>query len=520
MTKRKSTKSAIAAKVVPDREDAVTPTAWLAGTEHNPPIQDVVGAIFQNNSNVRQAIADNLRERSTEAKAFTSRARKAFAGFKPGKDQQHANYVKPGVDFAPTQEAVLTRGLDAFRNSTTPRSLKLAKSAELDKLIEAAPTNDDSIHGRIALSHLISHIEAKFIRSVARDTVIASCKAEIEAEKRMKEIMDLTPAVPGSSPAGTDPLRSPDKNLEEPASDASLISAKLVQKNVNLQMDRATSPESELVYSVPAHSDQMKDKHDKPTFELREGASDVTSFHDFHNLQIAFEDVWTEMFDDQLAVLGRQLFEEYVRLKDFNGMDNGQDLAINTIDDLRHFMDEIRDFSRLTTDSLPPALQPPPGSNGRSQNVIDKIVNDGGKVIKDVVDTLTGQNQEGGLTLDSFKAPLPLGDFINCTIELDRDDVPDTMVMIVLEAGSSIHGNIGLDFTDESAGVKWRMGPIGYGQTAICPPPIHAPASNGLFEFGRTISPGIMNGVYKFPLSIKPKTKITFSWILSGYTGP
>ena len=55
------------------------------------------------------------------------------------------------------------------------------------------------------------------------------------------------------------------------------------------------------------------------TFELRPGASDVTSYHDFHTLQIAFQHVWTRIFDGELESLGRELYREYVKLKDFSG---------------------------------------------------------------------------------------------------------------------------------------------------------------------------------------------------------
>ena len=57
------------------------------------------------------------------------------------------------------------------------------------------------------------------------------------------------------------------------------------------------------------------------TFELRPGASDVTSYHDFHTLQIAFPHVWTRLFDGELEALGRELYREYVKLKDFGGVD-------------------------------------------------------------------------------------------------------------------------------------------------------------------------------------------------------
>ena len=54
------------------------------------------------------------------------------------------------------------------------------------------------------------------------------------------------------------------------------------------------------------------------TFFAGKVTTDVPSYHDFHTLQIAFQHVWTEIFDGQLTSLGRDLYGEYVKLKDFS----------------------------------------------------------------------------------------------------------------------------------------------------------------------------------------------------------
>ena len=44
-----------------------------------------------------------------------------------------------------------------------------------------------------------------------------------------------------------------------------------------------------------------------------------------NSLQIAFRHVWTEVFDTELEALGKELYQEFVKLKDFSGLDNGKD---------------------------------------------------------------------------------------------------------------------------------------------------------------------------------------------------
>jgi hypothetical protein len=194
----------------------------------------------------------------------------------------------------------------------------------------------------------------------AKDSAITDCTAEIEAERRLSEIRGSKATARNNSSGGSNPdgtSSQGDKDTAGLDSDAlKLTSARLVKENVELQMETATSPESELSYSIPNHSDQTKGSHDKPTFELRSGPSDVTSYHDFYSLQIAFENIWTELLDDRINSLGRQLYEEYVKLKDFSGVDDGTDPTISTVDDLKQLMAEIKSYTEQTVQNISPAV--------------------------------------------------------------------------------------------------------------------------------------------------------------------
>ena len=45
--------------------------------------------------------------------------------------------------------------------------------------------------------------------------------------------------------------------------------------------------------------------------ELSTGAADADSFHDFYRLQVAFEEVWTELLDTNVQKLGEQLYAKW-----------------------------------------------------------------------------------------------------------------------------------------------------------------------------------------------------------------
>ncbi len=58
-------------------------------------------------------------------------------------------------------------------------------------------------------------------------------------------------------------------------------------------------------------------------FELSTGAADADSYHDFYRLQIAFEDVWAELLDQNLQKTGELLYAQWDALMDQSLDDTG-----------------------------------------------------------------------------------------------------------------------------------------------------------------------------------------------------
>ena len=58
-------------------------------------------------------------------------------------------------------------------------------------------------------------------------------------------------------------------------------------------------------------------------FELSQGASDADSYHDFFRLQVAFQDVWAELFDTRIAKAGELLYAMWDALMDTTLDDSG-----------------------------------------------------------------------------------------------------------------------------------------------------------------------------------------------------
>jgi hypothetical protein len=91
-----------------------------------------------------------------------------------------------------------------------------------------------------------------------------------------------------------------------------------IRHQIEKQLRSSTSPETALKYERIVDPDHKNDKVCETVnlFSLCGGPADVTSYHDFHAVQIAFEHVWTELFDQELKGLGKKLYGEVVKIEE------------------------------------------------------------------------------------------------------------------------------------------------------------------------------------------------------------
>lgn len=90
----------------------------------------------------------------------------------------------------------------------------------------------------------------------------------------------------------------------------SALSPADVGQVVATQLRTATAPEEKLSYGIDRDNDVSGTIS---RFKLKGGPADVTSYHDFEQLKIAFEDVWTEVFDGFLQKQVQQFIQDSIR---------------------------------------------------------------------------------------------------------------------------------------------------------------------------------------------------------------
>lgn len=404
------------------------------------PIDTAVDKFFQTDERVREAMSRNIKKRSAATIEAAARAKAAFEGFTPSKysaqERARRNFVPSDASPAAAVRAVVDKGVEVMRASAQRRAMKIHLGGALDHLIEK--TDGGASIGKAQLGELMAYVQTRMdggVLSVSTDSAFTECQAEAEAQRRLDQILGNTPA----AVAATDPA------TEATVTDAPEPKAtgEFVGEQVRIQMETATSPEQQLRFAVPSRSDPKQTDKAVETFELRSGPADVTSYHDFNSLQIAFEHVWQEIFDGRLATLGQELYQEYVRLQEFVGADSAGK-SVDTIDDLRDLMDEIRELGNLTATATPAPLQPKDGAGSADSTAatpkevgeavlnavdpannltsvignetVETILDPGGAIIKAIAKLIFGYPK---LTWAAFpcREPVSGGDKVTVTIE-------------------------------------------------------------------------------------------------------
>ena len=523
-----------------------------------------IGDIFRHDDAIDAALTANLKPRSIASRAVADRANAAFADFSPSTlsaaERDRPNYLSPGDHLTKAMTTLIGTGTDAMRADPAYRSLRLALGPEFKQLIREKKTLEGGVFGTVDLHELVTFVIGRpGAGTLTGNPTVKACAAEAEAERRLQDIERLADQGPaaGAVDAGASRAALPGATGTQGDSDRATAdgdggAAKLVRDQVTLQMRTATSPEQQVAV-LPRTDQEAHMKAAVQTFELRDGPSDVTSYHDFSSLQIAFEHVWTEIFDGQLTALGQELYREYVKLKVFTAVDDGPDRAISTLDDLRQLIDEVRTLGGMAGGDFPASLTSAAGEvltvtgpfGSASMSTIAKVALDPGSVIADNIkdETVRAVVDPAGalvdavskvfagkqnLTWQSFPGPLPVGgDIIEVKVEenvmeagvvaIVLENTPDTWWWKGVEFREfGADGSVVSDFkisTDPNDGDVWD--PRSHDVLPLYTPQLR----NASLEFKKA-APGIGFGIHTgyyvlggLDQGIKDRARVTFRWV-------
>ena len=368
---------------------------------------------------------------------MTERVSVAFKDWNPsaltGDEVARRNYVPPDADLADTQTRVIERRIGMLEAASPSLGMRVRTSGGAGKLVEGLRGGS----GEIKIGPLVKHVANR------QDTLVAPPAAPTTAASVAAATADEVVA----------DIESPSSDGKDKKDNGAAAPVPGVDEFVDLavrrQMNSATAPEFRPTFDI-IPTGERKDRTQAQilkTFSLRPGPSDNESVHDFNVLQIAFEHVWTRIFDGEVESIGRELYKEYVGLKDFLGYD-APDTPITTIDDLRRLMAEIKELSQIAQAEVPATLGGTPGTTDRSKSsddledaarTVGAVATGGLSVLVEWAIREFGRiGQKPVLTWDDVDGGvLARGDRITATIAYDA--VADGLVEIVLLTDTSSH---------------------------------------------------------------------------------
>lgn len=336
---------------------ATGPDETLGRTTPRPPQAAVIDAAFTQRAGLKQTLTSNLAPAAAASAEVAAKANIAFQSFNPSQYSETElaarNHVAAGTDPSEMLKSVVQRYVDGGNAYTRAGAMTIRTDGALAAMQTGNTISLDSLLAYLAAQQTGSY-------SFAASSALATCYAQSEAQAFVTSL-------------GAAPGNGTDHGDDSPPATAKDVT-QIVSDTVNLQMATATSPEMKLSYAVIPNNSGSGQADLMETFELRPDPTNVTSYHDFTTLQIAFEHVWTQLFDSQLKSVGMELYQQYVQLKALSGS-AAPDPSINTLDDLSSLLSEIKSLSQFVQSSTPSNIAPPDGTSS-TQKTADQLSND------------------------------------------------------------------------------------------------------------------------------------------------
>jgi hypothetical protein len=386
--------------------------AGAAAVPAKPPEAVLFRRALQTGDEIRNVLGARLQAQAPGTAAAADLAAKAFGSFRPSAltDAERAQgiYLESvqGLDEAKAQarfdtamDTARTRGVSKLQDTQDKRKLKLQfgdalrGNKDLDR-----KENPDGTGFTVSVVPFFGLLSVMLAERppLAREPVVSQCEAEAAATQLLNQL--------GAHSTSTAGAGAPTSGDGQPgAGRVSRVRPRdFVDEQVSRQMATARSPEEKLAVNVDPRATLANTENAVDTFELRAGASDVTSYHDFHSLNIAFEHVWTELFDAGLTELGKALYAEAVKFEQFcvPGQATKIDPNITSIADIKRLMARIAELSAIPEDQGMESSTNHEGSGASLLDVLDPL----GLIHRKPAGTPEGQTASAGGTSEGQTA--------------------------------------------------------------------------------------------------------------------
>lgn len=244
-----------------------------------------------------KAIIDSKKEVNANIKL---RVDEAFANFSFSKLPEHIQsskyYFKEGDNLQEKQQSIIN-----------------------DKLTTLASIDSDIVDKNITLSFSESELRQLNLwdetERKPKSGTLPKEKVNSIVKTNSLERRTFKNCVKEFTEADLNPVSLSFDTIENPETITEVLNTTIAEQIQN-QLSSSTSPETALKYEKVIDQD-YKNKNvceSVNQFALCGGPADVTAYHDFQSLEIAFEHIWTELFDEELINKGKELYRAIVEL--------------------------------------------------------------------------------------------------------------------------------------------------------------------------------------------------------------
>ncbi len=300
-------------------------SAQLEGAGVDPPgkepdVDELIGK--QRIAAVRQArlqaesqrvLAEALKKRRERERAADAKFELFLAALSTVPPERHNNgrYVAQGAGVREANEAMIKAGIKGRINKATAVGVAALSDEQVAQFKDAngnfvtaisSAAIDKYLHPPGQGPSLVRQVPPRFI---CHRGPVDPCVAILEGKDLAQDTHDEHP-----SPEQDDPGLVPDGS--EPTGDT--VTAADIPLLIDNLVKHMTPPESATIFSKQGRATIDDLQKTVAGFELHSGPADAPALHEFHHLQIAFDHVWQELFDDDVVQTGKELYADLVEM--------------------------------------------------------------------------------------------------------------------------------------------------------------------------------------------------------------
>ncbi len=257
------------------------------------------GKIFAEDLRTRQELREMARSKMAPFLSLLS-------GRRDGRPR--GKYVPPGASVAEATRAALRSTMEQRINKASLTG-RIGVSEKQMALLSDANGN--------LLQNLDPEIMQEILKPQSSAALLGLGRLSLERMCGPDEVDDCIAQLKVDAPDEDDPDPLTDDE-EPPVPDDNEPPTALVQADIPFLLGtlsgNVTSPEATDALGIPVRPGVKDVEQSVHAFSLHSGPADVPAFHDFHQVRIAFEPVWTELFDDDVIGKGEELYEALVEV--------------------------------------------------------------------------------------------------------------------------------------------------------------------------------------------------------------